>query len=311
MLRRFGQNPEAASALLDGTGVSPSDIENPAAEITLFQQLRQLDNLSELLDEDWVFQAPEIWGATSHGVPGMAMLTAPTLQAALGVFSDLAEFRAPFARRRMMCTQKEWRIDLIPSWPLTDTQWRHLAEANFIMLDALIAAYLGPRGEGLVYRLPGPAPSYLDRARAVLGGGVAYGGSETFAKGPAGLLPMTSPGADPRLHEQLIGELKAVIAERSSPDYLRYRVVRLLATMPEGEPLSESAVTRALALSRRTLVRRLSESGTSFRKLQDAEKKARAEKWLSAGNLTHAEIAGRLGYADATSFSRACRRWFG
>ena len=310
LLRRFGKTPEAVNAILEGTGVDVADIDDPAAEITFFQQLRQIDNIARLHGAGWAFQAAETWGATSHGIVGMAMLTAADLAEALKVFVELGHARAPFARRHLVRSRNKWVIELAPAWPLSPAQWRSLSEANFVGFNALISACLGARPEGLVFRFSGDEPAYAEQARAELGEGVAYGGDATFIEVPVDLLTLKLPGADPRLHGQMIDELKREIARQSNPGHLRYRVARLLATMPPGRTLDEASVARALAVSRRTLVRRLSDSGTTFRKLLDAELKARASEWLSAGNLSHAEIAERLGYADATSFSRARRRWF-
>jgi AraC-like DNA-binding protein len=74
--------------------------------------------------------------------------------------------------------------------------------------------------------------------------------------------------------------------------------------------LSEDVAARELGISRRTLVRRLSDSGTSFRALLDTDLKGRAEQMLAAGKMSRREMAEALGFEDPTSFSRACRRWF-
>jgi AraC-like DNA-binding protein len=58
------------------------------------------------------------------------------------------------------------------------------------------------------------------------------------------------------------------------------------------------------------LVRRLADNNTSFRALLDASLKQRARLLLDAGKLSRDEMAEALGFADPTSFSRACRRWF-
>jgi AraC-like DNA-binding protein len=57
-------------------------------------------------------------------------------------------------------------------------------------------------------------------------------------------------------------------------------------------------------------VRRLAKAGLSYRSLVDNMLRARAEAMRAAGKLSREEMAAALGYAEATSFSRACRRWF-
>jgi AraC-like DNA-binding protein len=58
------------------------------------------------------------------------------------------------------------------------------------------------------------------------------------------------------------------------------------------------------------LIRRLADAGVGYRELTEAELKAKAARLLEGGVLSHAEISERLGFADPTGFSRACRTWF-
>jgi AraC-like DNA-binding protein len=80
--------------------------------------------------------------------------------------------------------------------------------------------------------------------------------------------------------------------------------------MPDGR-LNAQDVASALGVSQRTLARRLGAAQTTFRALLDDELKRRAAALLLDRSLRRDEIAERLGYVEPTSFSRACRRWFG
>jgi AraC-like DNA-binding protein len=67
----------------------------------------------------------------------------------------------------------------------------------------------------------------------------------------------------------------------------------------------------ALALSRRTLQRRLDDEGVSFSDLVSDVRRGLAELYLRESSLPIAEIAARLGYADPRAFQRAFREWHG
>jgi AraC-like DNA-binding protein len=77
------------------------------------------------------------------------------------------------------------------------------------------------------------------------------------------------------------------------------------ATMPDI-----AAAAAALALSERTLRRRLLEEGTSFRALVEEVREALAEELLATG-LPVEQVARRLGYAETASFTHAFTRWKG
>ncbi len=66
-----------------------------------------------------------------------------------------------------------------------------------------------------------------------------------------------------------------------------------------------------LNFSTRHLNRILSNEGASFKTLLDKFKQNLAEQYLSQTNMKLEEIAERIGYSDAASFSHAFKRWTG
>ena len=70
-------------------------------------------------------------------------------------------------------------------------------------------------------------------------------------------------------------------------------------------------VASDLYMTTRTLRRRLLDEGTSFAELRDEVRQTLAEELLSGPGLSVEQIAERLGYAEATSFVNAFKRWRG
>lgn len=89
------------------------------------------------------------------------------------------------------------------------------------------------------------------------------------------------------------------------------RVRRMLDRADPGEEATVDAVAARLLVSGPTLRRRLAEEGTSFQALKDAVRRDRAIALLSRGDLPVEEVAARLGFSEASAFSRAFRRWTG
>jgi AraC-like DNA-binding protein len=70
-------------------------------------------------------------------------------------------------------------------------------------------------------------------------------------------------------------------------------------------------IARERNVDPRTLRRQLVAAGTSFRELADEVHETLATELLRTGGLTVDGVAERLGYADASSFTRAYKRWTG
>ena len=89
------------------------------------------------------------------------------------------------------------------------------------------------------------------------------------------------------------------------------REVRILVTqqLRAGAPMA--AVAHELGLSERTLRRRLGAEGTSYQRLLDEVRESLAVELLGTGRLSVEDVALRLGYAEASPFIVAFRRWTG
>ena len=89
------------------------------------------------------------------------------------------------------------------------------------------------------------------------------------------------------------------------------RIQRVMRTLLATERSSQADVASAFGVNRRTLARRLQERGTTFRELLDTVRFDAARELLRSSSVSLEDIANRLGYADATAFARAFRRWSG
>lgn len=88
------------------------------------------------------------------------------------------------------------------------------------------------------------------------------------------------------------------------------RVQQLILRMLPVNQANLAAVAQALLIHPRFLQRRLAESGSSFEDILDQVRRDKAW-YLSERGLQAGQIASMLGYAEQSSYARACRRWYG
>jgi AraC-like DNA-binding protein len=88
------------------------------------------------------------------------------------------------------------------------------------------------------------------------------------------------------------------------------RLRELLHEDQSWNTLSADRAASRLALSERSLSRRLAADGTTFRAVRDEVRREIATHRVLRGDGI-AEVADALGFGDATAFSRAFRRWTG
>jgi AraC-like DNA-binding protein len=80
--------------------------------------------------------------------------------------------------------------------------------------------------------------------------------------------------------------------------------------LPHGRAQRHN-VAKKLAMSTRTLARRLASEGTTFEEVVDELRRSLALQYVKTHSISLSQIAWLLGYEGATSFNHAFRRWTG
>ncbi|MEW9899340.1 AraC family transcriptional regulator [Chitinivorax sp. PXF-14] len=111
-------------------------------------------------------------------------------------------------------------------------------------------------------------------------------------------------------HHQVVSELLRQ-QQNQLPDDIGRSVSTVVRTLIPLGNCTLAQVTQRLALSERTLQRRLQAAGLTFAGIHDQVRADLALKYLLQSTLKSAEIADILGYADLTALSRSFRRWHG
>lgn len=105
--------------------------------------------------------------------------------------------------------------------------------------------------------------------------------------------------------------LKKRLSELEQDAALRDRVRAALTEMLAGGQSGIADVADRLAMSARTLQRKLSQEGTSFQEILNEVRTDVARIYLTKTRYSNAEIAFLLGYDDPNSFIRAFHGWTG
>lgn len=113
------------------------------------------------------------------------------------------------------------------------------------------------------------------------------------------------------LYEILTNAMKTYFSTSSEKFNLISAVGReIIRETGPGSPTIKQ-VARNMALSPRTLRRRLADEGYSFQQVKNMAREQRAKYCLRRTNLPLSAIAVELGYSELSAFSRAFRLWSG
>jgi AraC-like DNA-binding protein len=124
-------------------------------------------------------------------------------------------------------------------------------------------------------------------------------------------LALAIEASDPTLAGYLVRLAEDAVKALGEDDTTTGRLRQVLWTrLTDGAPTLATAAA-AMAVSERTLQRRLSEEGTNFAEALSQLRQDLAVRLLEDRTLAVYEIAFLLGYAEPTAFHRAFRRWRG
>lgn len=154
-------------------------------------------------------------------------------------------------------------------------------------------------------------PADTTEHQRVFGAPISFGeGTNATIVLDATHLDRAVPGADRRLLPIVERHLDRVLA--ADPDDLWLQRVRnaIAEALCDGNPTIRMTASR-LAMSVRTLQRRLDERGVVFKALVAQIRCDLAHRYLAGRSADLTEVAFLLGYSELSAFDRAFRRWTG
>lgn len=188
-----------------------------------------------------------------------------------------------------------------------------LHEASDFAAGAIVLAvreFVGDQVNPLEVHLPREKPLDERVYQRFFGCRVVFGADDVKLVYAAAWLSQPCRHADPQLAAILRRQADDGLAKVPDDAPLPVRVRAYLAQhLDQGTDLS--AIAKQLAMSERTLRRRLREAGTGYRELVDDVRRERALMLADQGAHSATEIAVMVGFDDSATFARAFRRWTG
>ncbi|MEN0065490.1 MAG: helix-turn-helix domain-containing protein [Myxococcota bacterium] len=317
-----GRSPEAQRTFLLNAGVPPIALDQPDIPITYAQEVACLNRITaELGPEHSPMGHAAHFGSgvevTSYGVLGLAMMYAPDLMCCGELSLRFPELCWGHARVEFRPT-----ADGNVAQVLTVSGDAHGSRATPVLQQyvttvdlaaslAIVRCVLAPDQDlrPTEATFAWPKPFDAEAIAAVLGCPVRFGCRQTAMIFGPEVLQAQPRLANPlafRAYERQAADLAAL---RRVDVSLAEQVRRLLWA---GQPVPDrDPVARMLAMSPRTLARRLGEEGTSFRAIRNEVRQQRAQRSLGTPERQVSEVADELGFSDVTAFSRAFRSWTG
>lgn len=248
---------------------------------------------------------PAMFGALGH-----AMVTAPTLQGAVErivryilVISDTLEWD-------LRVTSDGAAIHLLGrTGPRRGMQLSN--ECALAAMTKVVRSCVGVPVRASLVTFRHGAPTTTVDHRAWFGGPVRFDAAEDALHLPASILSTRTRLADAGLSAYLLAQLDDLHREHGRERSVVERVRAAVAdTLCDGLP-SKSEVATRLAMSERTLHRRLADHDATYQEVADEVRLDIARSLLTDGDRPLGEVAFFTGFAGQSAFTRAFKRWTG
>jgi AraC-like DNA-binding protein len=242
------------------------------------------------------------------GAVGFLMRASPTVGHALGVLAD--NFRV-HDRGGQVTAEAQGGVAMLgyrikaPVAQAVDQIYMIAAASAFNFIRELCA----PDWRPIEVQLPFRRPAHVGPLQDVLSAPLVFDADRMNVVFPSAHLAKPVATADTVLY-RMMAERVALLESKLGLDLVQHvrDLLQTLVFLPEARG---AIVANRLGLSLRTLKRRLQERGTSLQAIRDDVRAEAACQLLQYTEKTAGEIAVILGYADASAFTRAFRRWRG
>lgn len=300
-----------AAVLCRKLGVARSQLEHPDIRVSASLQPRMLNHMAEMLDDPCIGlhmgeEAQLAW----WDVLGYAWANARNFHQILLLQNRY--IRLMNDATQWALEQSDGRVsDILTEMGAEPEPARHLIERNIAAAVRISSRLLGVEFKPDEIHFRHARPDITVEHERILGAPLKFGQPDNRIVFKEALLKLPVRGADPQLGQVLERILEATLETLPDPnDFIQTVRCRISEIISFGEPTLDSVAER-MALSGRTLQRRLESEGATWQELLDSLRKELALKYVMDSGVSSSSIAFLLGYGEVTSFNRAFRRWTG
>jgi len=302
--------PEDVARVFKLSAIRPSEISPPATTCSAQVEARFIRHACDVLGD-----------ITFAARTGLRVTSASTLTAYISKYSrDLGQVMENTTRfHRFIDPALSFRLRISGNFASLEAAWKDASFSRYhrrteFLMFAAVARMRNLTGTMLCpieIRFQHPV-GHNEKAFSQVGGfPVVFGAEKLEIVLPLPALDTPVPTYDPRLREHLLEYGERLLAEHAeAKQSLRSSIEGLITRSLPGSILRAEDAARELNMSSRTLARRLSSEGCSFRQIVDDLRCDLAQTFLRDG-MTLAETSFALGYADQAAFSTAFKRWTG
>ncbi|WP_201164458.1 AraC family transcriptional regulator [Pseudomonas sp. S60] len=295
--------------LLAKAGIDPQLLHEANARVPSTAYARLWRLLARRCNDEFFAMDPRGLRSGSLAFLCRASMAQPTVEA--GLDTALAFLTLMLEDLQPSLVRQHSLAEIVINEP-RDEPRRAFTYFTFWMIVHGVACWLaGRRIPILAIELRCAEPPFCDDYRVMFSENLQFGRPRTRMIIAADCLAGPIRRSESELQRFLAQAPGNILVKYRDPASLAQRVRQgLLAKHPSSWPDADE-LARQLCLSASTLRRRLADEGHSYQGLKDSVRRQLAIAWLAEGQLDMFEIAARLGFADASSFYKAFRKWFG
>ena len=261
------------------------------------------------------------------GQPGLGLILGPRyhlpmygmLGLAAMTSANLAEtFRLVFKYIHLTWSYMHWTLRTENGVAIMHLEKRRdLGSCYQYMIDRGLAASYTIACDALGYRLPllevnvmQPEPDYADRYREIFECPINFGAQTNDFRFDEQYLFQPLQQAETESSRIFEAQCEQICASLDDSGGFTEVVRQHLLQLP-NQIASLERIAQRLNTTPRTIQRKLAQENTSYHELVENIRRNLAIEYLKTTALSLEDIAARLGYADAPSFSHAFKRWTG
>jgi AraC-like DNA-binding protein len=299
-----------AAALAQGAGLPATALDPLPDSLSAADYVRLLEVGAQLAaDPHFGLHVGERVRLGTYSVYGLVLLSCRDFGQAFEQTMRYEQLAHDLGRSALRIDGELAQYQWISSFPGAT---RHLAESVYagirVFSTWLAGTPLPPADLAFMHDSEAGEAEYL----RIFGSLPRFGASSNSATFSAALLAFPVPNADVALYPVLQQHAERLLRQRGSESEGICAQVKAAITRNLAHNKARLAfIAEELALSPRTLQRKLADAGSSFQQELDQARHALARDYLRQPGLSLVDIAFLLGYQEQSAFTHAFREWAG